>query len=123
MSHQSYSVQADAVNTKELAILNINPSFERHYVSIVFFSDSDYQSPVDMSSLVGVIKFSASDNGFQFGTIQVGDNLDGVLTLDGQPNYDRPNIQGSIVSLEVDISGVTNLGGATHYQLFLNSHG
>lgn len=87
--------------------LTPDEGFNRYmHVSITFYTDSTYTTPVTPTA--GVTIITASEDNFNYGTIPNG-------TLDiTAPDYDRPAVTGHITSYCVNMSGVV---GASHYKL------
>ena len=83
--------------------------FERHYITVTFFSDA-YETPVLPTG--GEIVFTATDDGFNFGTVNRG------TVAASDPIYDRPNLAGKIQKVKATTSGIT---GATHFIAVINS--
>jgi len=103
-------------NPSIATLIGIEAEFERHYISVVFFTDDTYSTPVMVSTMAGTVDVSASDNGIQFGSL-----VNGEIAL-GSDSYLRPSVQGTIRSLRMDFSGITTLNGANNYRIYLNSH-
>ncbi len=123
MNHHTYAKTGLISDNSQIALLeNIRLSYERHYMSLIFYSDERLTNVVSMVDLSGVVQFEVSDNGVQFGRISVGDNTDGELTL-GSATYPRPSVQGSIQTVRLDFTGITAIGAAQYYKLTVNSHG
>lgn len=117
-NHHEYSIRGEiSAQSGIFEIENIRKSYERHYLNIVFFSDADYTTGVATSSMGGSVEFTATDNRLEYGGIS-----DGTVTL-GTTTYPRPNLQGSIDAVRVDLSGITSANGATHFIAYLNSFG
>ncbi len=85
----------------------LNICAERHYVSIVFYTDSTMSTVANPTA--GTVDVDASETGEQYGNVttitasEAGEDSD----------YDRPLIAGSITNVRMTFSGVT---GATHFK-------
>ena len=95
------------------AIINVEEMYERHQISIRFFTDSTYATLVDKSTMTGSVTFTASEFGDEFGDV----SNNGVLTL-GNATYDRPDFVGSV---KVVKAAFTSVVGATHYKILVSS--
>jgi len=123
MNHNTYVKNGLISGNSQIALLEgIRLSYERHYMSLIFYSDEALTDVVSMTNLVGSVRFEVSDNGVQFGRISVGDNTDGELTL-GSATYPRPSVQGSIQTVMLDFTAITTVSTAQYYKLTVNSHG
>ena len=109
MSQRPYLIEAP-VSDGEFTSPSISQMFERAYISITFFSD-EYITPVTPTG--GKATFTATDDGFNYGTVD-----SGVVDVTNQ-QYDRPNYSGRVQKVKVVISGVT---GATHFRITINSY-
>lgn len=88
---------------------DIDKIFKEHYISLTFFSD-EYITPITPSAGTAIV--TATDDGFNYGTIENG-------TIDvSVAQYDRPFLWGRIKKVKVNLSGVT---GATHFIATINS--
>lgn len=109
MGQQAYTIKAP-VSDGEFLSQDIAQAFERAYISITFFSD-EYITPVSPTG--GKATFTATDDGFNYGTVPSG-------TVDvTTPEYDRPNLSGRIQKLKATLAGVT---GATHFRVVINGY-
>ena len=95
------------------AIINVEEMYERHQISIRFFTDSTYTTLVDKSTMSGSVTFTASEFGDEFGDV----SNNGVLTL-GVATYARPDFSGSV---RVVKAAFTSVVGATHYKILISS--
>ena len=108
MNNQEYLIKGQVSDGDSLST-EISKFFERHYVSITFFSD-EYMTPLTPSA--GTAIFTVTDDGFNYGTIEKG-------TIDvSVAEYDRPFLWGRIIKVKVNLNGVT---GATHFIATINS--
>ncbi len=115
--HHEYILEgAIAENSSVATLTGIEKSFERHYMSVVFFDSELMNNQVAVNTMVGTVQVQASDNGFQFGEVSEGD-----IVL-GNDSYPRPTVQGSLASVRMDFSGITTPNSASHYRIYLNSH-
>lgn len=109
MSQRPYLIEAP-VSDGEFISPSISQMLERSYISITFFSD-EYITPVTPAA--GTVTVTATDDGFNYGTIDKG-------TVDvTTPEYDRPNLSGRIQKLKATLAGVT---GATHFRVIINGY-
>lgn len=92
------------VNNGELVSPKMRTDLERSYISVAFFTDVDFTDQVIPSA--GTITFTASEDGFVYGTIP-----NGTVSASSE-TYDRPNFSGSVERVKAETSGIL---GATHY--------
>ena len=86
----------------------LNISAERHYTSIVFYTDDSYTTVADPAS--GTVDLDASETGAQFGQVAVINAVDaGEIS-----KYDRPLVLGSISNIKISFSSIV---GATHFRV------
>lgn len=78
--------------------------FERAYVSVLFYTDSEFTTQVIPTG--GSMLFTASETGFVYGTIP-----NGVIDVSSE-TYTRPNFSGSVERVKATATGIT---GASHY--------
>ena len=109
MSQAPYQIKGVVANGEYLS-QSIAQYYERHYIAVTFYSDA-YITPVTPSG--GTITFTATDDGFNFGTIDSGT----VNASNGA--YTRPNLSGKIQKVKAVTSGIT---GATHFIATINSY-
>tara|TARA_R110000851_G_scaffold193852_1_gene344642 strand:- start:92 stop:427 length:336 start_codon:yes stop_codon:yes gene_type:complete len=110
MSQQSYLIEG-AVSDGDFISSSIAAYWERSYISITFYSDAAFTTPVTPSA--GVVTITATDDGFNYGTITSG-------TVDVSiERYDRPNMSGRLRNIKATLSGVT---GATHFRVIANQY-
>lgn len=123
MSHHEYQEKGSLNGPSTvIEISGIQKSFERHYISIVFFTDDTYSEQVSTSLLMGSITIEASDNGYQFGFVDTGTGDTGQLLLGGT-QYNRPSILGSISQIKLSFANVTSFHTANNFRVYINSHG
>ena len=81
---------------------SMNPSFERGYLSVVFYTDSTLSTLVTPTA--GSITFTASETGTGYGSIN-----DGVIdaTLE---DYNRPNFSGYVTRVKATLTSVAGAG-------------
>lgn len=105
-------VISDGVLVGELPSLN----YERHYVTLEFFTDANASTVVEKSTMTGVATIMFSENGTEYGSVTNGD-----ITL-GSAMYNRPHVAGSYRTVKVDTSGITSAGLATFIRMTVYSH-
>lgn len=98
----------------------ISADYSKHVISILFYSDSNFATLVDKSTMTGTVTFTATNDASnnsgvdeEYGSVQ-----DGELTL-GSSTYVRPVVSTQISRVKVDFGSVT---GATHYKLIIGSN-
>ncbi len=109
MSQQPYVIKG-VVSDDDFLSPSIGGYYERHYVRVTFFSD-EYQTPVTPTG--GTCTITATDDGFNFGTV-----TSGTINVT-RPTYDRPNFAGRVQKVKATLSGVT---GATHFIAVIDSY-
>lgn len=107
MAHKSLALQAP-VAAADFLINKIPAEFERLYLSVTFYSD-EYVTPVTPAA--GTATITATDDGFNFGTV-----TNGAIDVT-DPVYDRPSAVGRFESVKATLAGVT---GATHFRIIVN---
>lgn len=95
------------------ALVNVEEMYERHQISIRFFTDDTYATLVDKATMSGTVTFTASEFGDEFGDV----SNNGILTL-GTATYSRPDLTGSIKVVKADFGSVV---GASHYKILVSS--
>ncbi|CAH9015757.1 conserved hypothetical protein [Vibrio phage 242E40-1] len=109
MSQRPYLIEAP-VSDDQFLSPSISQMFERAYISVTFFSD-EYITPVTPTG--GKVTFTATDDGFNYGTIDAGE-VDATKS-----DYIRPNLSGRIQKIKALLEGVT---GATHFRVVINGY-
>lgn len=112
MSQYPYQIRGVVADGEYLS-QSIAQYYERHYITVTFFSD-EYINPVIPTG--GTITFTATDDGFNFGTPK--SPVGGVVQA-SDPAYTRPNFGGKIQKVKATTSGIT---GATHFIAVINSY-
>lgn len=109
MSQSPYQIKGVVADGEYLS-QSIAQYFERHYITVTFYSD-EYQTPIRPTA--GTVVFTATDDGFSFGTVSNG-------TVDATTQeYLRPNMSGKFQKVKATTSGIT---GATHFIAVINSY-
>ena len=109
MSQANYQIKG-AVTNGEYISQSIAQYFERHYITVTFYSD-EYKTPVRPTA--GTVEFTATDDGFNYGSVS-----NGVVDVTNQ-EYARPNMSGKFQKVKATTSGIT---GATHFTAVINSY-
>lgn len=110
MGHNTYLIQAP-VSDGDFLSPDISQQFERMYLSVTFYSDAAYTTPVTPTA--GTVTITATDDGFNYGTLTDG-------TVDAtNPAYLRPNMSGRVRKVKATVAGVT---GATHFRVVANNY-
>lgn len=91
---------------------NMRKDLERGYISVNFYSDSEFQNLV--SPTAGTITFTASEDGGNYGSL-INGAVDATIA-----NYDRPNFSGALLRVKATASGIT---GATHFKATVHKFG
>lgn len=123
MTGVMHSVAESAITSVSEAIILSNEmlsDFESHYVNVTFYSDSRGRNIVSKSLMAGSVKFEATVNGKEYGSIQVGDSAAGVLTL-GVDGELVGQMIGSYLKVRVTLN-ITDDAGATHAQITINNY-
>lgn len=108
MSQYPYQIRGVVADGEYLS-QSIAQYYERHYITITFFSD-EYITPVIPTG--GTVTFTATDDGFNYGTM-----TNGSVSA-SSPEYARPNLSGKINKVKATTAGIV---GATHFTAVINS--
>lgn len=97
---------SDQVSDKDF-IMNVGvPSSMVGLISLTFYSDSQYKTPVHPTA--GTATISVAEDGFNWGDIE-----HGIITYPlVDDKYNRPNFVGYCGNVKVNLQGIT---GASHF--------
>ncbi len=109
MSQAPYMIKGVVADGDYLS-QSIAQYYERHYITVTFFSD-EYITPVVPTG--GTVTFTATDDGFNFGTVNNGS------VSASNPEYQRPNLSGKIQRVKATTDSTL---GATHFVPIINSY-
>lgn len=93
--------------------LDANSNVERHYMSVVFYSDSNYTTVANPTG--GNVVITASESGEQYGSVAT----IAASTAGVDSSYDRPFTNGPISKVNVLFDSVT---GANYFKFRLTGY-